>query len=92
MTISVHATYFNANAKLAIQLAFLTPPFLGYFFANPASVTPRNGDILQFYGCMMVNLLCTEIVSLFWNIAFHIVIIVYEQLQYPKNGGVRKPG
>jgi hypothetical protein len=28
------------------QLAFLTPPFLGYFFANPASVTPSNGDIL----------------------------------------------
>jgi hypothetical protein len=28
------------------QLAFLTPPFLGYFFANPACVTPRNGDIL----------------------------------------------
>ena len=29
-------------------------------------------------------------VSLFWNIAFYIVIIVYEKLQYPKNGGVRK--
>ena len=28
------------------QLAFLTPPFLGYFFANTASLTPRNGDIL----------------------------------------------
>jgi hypothetical protein len=27
---------------------------------------------------------------LFWNIAFHILIIVYEKLQYPKNGGVRK--
>jgi hypothetical protein len=29
-------------------------------------------------------------VNLLWNIAFHIVIIVYEKLQYPKNGGVRK--
>jgi hypothetical protein len=29
-----------------VELAFLTPPFLGYFFANPANVTPRDGDIL----------------------------------------------
>ena len=35
-----------AQARSPNQLAFLTPPFLGYFFANPASVTPRNGDIL----------------------------------------------
>jgi hypothetical protein len=41
----------NYNASIQsflekMQLAFLTPPFLGYFFANPASVTPRNSDIL----------------------------------------------
>jgi hypothetical protein len=44
--------------SIRVQLAFLTPRFLGYFFANPASVTPGNGDILLFYECMMVNLLC----------------------------------
>jgi hypothetical protein len=31
---------------IAMELAFLTLPFMGYFFANPASITPRNGDIL----------------------------------------------
>jgi hypothetical protein len=29
-----------------MELAFLMPQFLGYFFANSASETPHKGDIL----------------------------------------------
>jgi hypothetical protein len=44
------------------QLAFLTPPFLGGISAEVCEISPHNSDFLQFFGRMMVNLLCKWLV------------------------------
>jgi hypothetical protein len=53
----------HASCRFTIgQLAFLTPPFLGGFSVEVCEVSPHNGDILQFFGRLMVNLLCKWLV------------------------------
>jgi hypothetical protein len=45
---SIDSELSHSDLKMStgsVQWAFLTPPFLGYFFANSASVTPRKGLI-----------------------------------------------
>jgi hypothetical protein len=43
-------------------MAFLTPPFLGGIAAEVCAISPHNSDFLEFFGRMMVNLLCKWLV------------------------------
>ena len=45
-----------------IQLAFLTPPFLGDISTEVCEISPHNSEFLQFFWRIMVNLLCKWLV------------------------------
>jgi hypothetical protein len=58
VTSSCHKRFGIFSLLDVLELAFLTPPFLGGFSAEVCEISPHNSDFLYIFGRMMVNLHC----------------------------------